>query len=431
MDRKLGFWSIFALVTGSQIGSGVFMLPASIAPFGLLGLAGWIISGIGAVGLALVFGKLCSWLPKTGGPHVYANAAFGSYAAFFVGWTYWVISWVSTPIVVVATIGYLMPLLGVYTPTQTLFLEIGLVFLITLLNLRGVSAAGHAEVFLTFLKIIPLVIMPCAAFFLFKKGNFLTPQVASYGELSHALSAVTLLTLWAFIGLESATTPAGAVKNPSKTIPRAIVLGTSCVALLYFLNSLGILGLLPGGQLINSAAPYTDAAQEIFGGNWHLVISLIAAVVCVGTLNAWILASSQISLGLSEDGFLPSFFSKKNKNGAPFYSLFISLIGIIVILILTAQENFAEQIKMMIDFSVASFLFVYIVCCLAFLKLMNRYQKRSSYLSYGYGFGALLFCCWVLYETPLQTLLIAFIFTLTGIPLFVKRFKILRNLKSV
>ena len=422
MSRKIGFWPVFALVTGSQIGSGVFMLPSNLAPYGILGLMGWVISGVGAVALALVFAKLCSWLPRTGGPHVYVNKAFGPCFAFFTGWTYWVISLVSTPVVIVASIGYLTPLIGVHSSSFNLSLEIGLIFIITLLNLRGVKAAGRAEFFLTLLKIVPLIVMPIMAFFIFNKDCFLTELPVSSGSISHSLSAVTLLTLWAFIGVESATTPAGSVENPSKTIPRAIVLGTICVAVLYFFNSLGIMGVVPGSELMNSPAPYVDAAQRIFGGNWHLIISVMASIVCIGTLNAWVLASGQISSGLAQDGLLPRFFAKKNKKEAPYYSLFMSFLGIVPLLILTSQENLARQMNMILDFSVTAFLFVYLICCLAFFKLLPRHQKRSLFVCV-YGGVALLFCIWILYETPLKTLLISGAFTVTGIPLFLWRYR--------
>ena len=108
MSRKMGFWSVFALVTGSQIGTGVFMLPSSLAPYGISSLYGWVLSSLGAIALALVFAALCAQFPKTGGPHVYVKNAFGKPPAFFTGWTYWIISWVSTTAVIVSSVGYLI-----------------------------------------------------------------------------------------------------------------------------------------------------------------------------------------------------------------------------------------------------------------------------------------------------------------------------------
>lgn len=422
-SRKIGFWSVFGLVTGSQIGTGVFMLPASLAPYGFLGLIGWIIAGLGAVSLALVFARLCSWYPKTGGPHVYVKEAFGPSAAFFVGWTYWVVSWVSTTVVVVASIGYLTPLIGSYPPMVHLFLEITLLFLITFLNLKGVKVAGHTEFFLAALKIIPLIVMPLAALFFFNRDNFAMDVAVINNPLSQNLSAVSLLAFWGFVGVEMATTPAGSVENPSKTIPRAIIIGTLSVAILYFINSLGIMGVIPGKDLMLSKAPYVDAARHIWGGNWHIIISLIASIVCIGTLNAWTLSSGQIALGLAQDGLMPKFFAQKNKNDAPLYGLFISFIGIVPLLILTSDESLARQMTMIIDFSVLSFLFVYMGSCLAFFKLRRLHKGKVSLFSLVYGLIAFLFCSWIICEMPWKTIFVASLFTISGIPLYMIRQK--------
>ncbi|CAF1223864.1 unnamed protein product [Didymodactylos carnosus] len=305
------------MVTGSQIGSGVFMLPATLAPYGLYGLGGWLISGLGAIMLALVFAQLCSWFPKTGGPHVYVKEAFGLPASFFTGWTYWIISWVSTTVVVIGSIGYLLPLLGVTSTYLKLMLEILLLISITALNFRGVTAAGHVEFILTALKIIPLLIVPLIALFYFDIHNFVLNEAVSTLTTSQLLSRVTLLTLWGFIGLESATTPADAVENPSVTIPKAVVIGTISVAVLYLMNSIGIMGVIPGNELMHSIAPYAAAVRFMFGGSWHILLSLIASIICIGTLNAWVMASGQIALGLAQDKLLPRYFGLKNKFDAP------------------------------------------------------------------------------------------------------------------
>ena len=418
MSNKIGFWAVFAVVTGSQIGSGVFMLPANLASYGVFSLIGWLISGIGAIALCLVFASLCAKFPETGGPHTYVKHSFGHSAAFFTGWTYWVISWVSTTAVIITAIGSLSVFIGERSPFIYLILEIILLLLITLLNLRGVKAAGRAELFLTLLKFIPLLIMPLVALCFFDSNNFVIDKTVSGLPTASVLAKVTLLTLWGFIGLESATTPAGSVENPSKTIPKAIISGTICVALLYFINSVGIMGLVPGKELVNSKAPYVDAAQIIFGGGWYLVVSTIASIICIGTLNAWILASGQVSLGLAEDGLMPKIFAQKNNHNAPIWGILTSCIGIIPLLFLTTNESLAQQINAIIDFSVIAFLFVYLMCSLAFLKLLIQKKIECHLRQWLFGLIATGFCLWIIYETPMKTLAIASLFVLSGLPLY-------------
>lgn len=418
MSQKIGFWSVFALVTGSQIGSGVFMLPASLAPYGLYSLWGWFFSGVGAISLALVFAKLCNKIPKTGGPHAYVQEAFGPVAGFFTGWTYWTISWVSTTAVVVASVGYLIPLIGIHDPSVHLGLEVGLLLLITWLNLRGVETAGCAEFVLTILKIIPLVILPLVAFYYFDIKNFVVSDTVQQTSMSQIFNQVTLLTLWGFIGVETATTPAECVENPCHTIPRAIILGTISVAVLYVLNSVAIQGVIAGDQLAKSSAPYVDATHAIFGGNWYMVVSLIASIICIGTLNAWMLSSGQIALGLAQDGLMPSIFSRKNKYDAPVAGLIVSCLGIIPLLFLTCGHNLAKQVSMLIDFSVIAFLFVYLVCCVALIKVSLRQGSIFTMRQKAYSAVATLFCLWVLYEASLKTVMTASLFIVTGFPMY-------------
>ncbi|MFP3023000.1 MAG: APC family permease [Wolbachia sp.] len=415
MSNKIGFLAVFALVISSQIGSGIFMLPISLAPYGAYSLISWMISGAGAVSLALVFATLCAKFPETGGPHVYVKHAFGPTAAFFVGWTYWVISWVSTTALIVVGVGYLTPFFHEDIQSMRLFLELLLFTIITLINLRGIATAGRVEFLLTVVKVAVLLAIPAAALFFFDRNNFIISEEISNLTTSQILARSTLLTLWCFIGLELATAPAGSVDNPAKTIPKAVVLGTICVAVIYFINNFAIMGLINGNNLANSRAPYVDAIKIMFSGNWHFIISIIASIFCIGSLNAWVLSSGQVVFGLAEDKLMPQFFARRNKHGSPFWGIIISSVGTAILLILTSNNNFAQQITSIIDFSVISFLFVYLACCFAFLKVII--QERSCYKLL-IGSIATTFCCWVILETPVGTLLISSLFTASGIPIY-------------
>ena len=416
MSNRIGFWSVLALVVGSQIGSGVFMSPANLASFGWYSIAGWVASAIGAISLAMVFASLCARFPRTGGPHVYIEQLFGKDISFFSGWTYWVVSWVSSTAVIVASIGYLSPFIGEQSPYVYLALEIILLLLIGSLNLFGVSIAGRAETVFTLLKFLPLFIVPIAAIWQFDISNFQVSEVVASQGTSSSIAQAALLALWGFIGLESATTPAGSVENPTKTIPRALIIGTSLVALIYVFNSVAIMGLIPGKILANSSAPYTDAAKHIFGGSWYLWISIAASIVCIGTLNAWVLTSGQISLGLAQDKMMPRVFSRRNNNGAPYISIIISCLGMIPLLILTANKNIAGQVAAVIDFSVTSFLFIYLLCSI--VNLVLSFRSRSRILSLINSLISIIFCVWVISETSLNTIMISSLFTLSGIPLY-------------
>lgn len=432
ISKKIGFWSVVSLVIGSQIGSGIFMLPASLSSFGGIGLMSWGITALGALALALIYAELCRKMPKTGGPHTYVESQFGKTAGFYCAWTYWVISWLSTPTVVVAVVGYLTPVIGNTSAKTNLILELGILFSITLLNLRGVKASSRMEFIFSVLKILPLVVVPLAGLALIDMSHFKPLNPTNHSTLS-ALNGAALLTLWGFIGVESATTPAGSVENPTRTIPKALVVGTLVVAVVYIFCSFVVMAIVPPAVLSQSKAPFADAAALIFGGNWHMIISIAASIVCLGTLNAWILTSGQIALGAASDGHFPKLFSKQNAQGAPVWSLIISSVGVVPMLVLTLDENLINQVNSIIDISVTAFLFVYIASVLSFIRMewKSRQTRSMSKIRMLIGIIGLVFCIWALWSSGIKTVSLAALVTVSGIPVYYWRKAAVAKAKAI
>jgi len=401
-QKKLGFLSIFSLVVGSQIGSGIFATPFVLAPYGLWGALGWMISGTIAVILAVIFSKLCMHYPRTGGPHVYASEAFGETIGFFVGWAYWIASWASTPIVTITAVTYFSSIVNIQNP---LLWQILLLTVVTLINLQSVQAAGKAEFVLTFFKIVPLILIPLIALYYFDASNVNTKQVMNISSMQN----IIMITLFCFLGLESATAPTEFVQTPEKTIPKAIIAGTVCVALIYVLNSIGLLGLVDTTTLMDSKAPYADATSVIFG-NFSFVMAIIGTLVCISSLNAWVLTSSQIAYGLAKDNLFPAIFKKQSKNKTPFMSVIISSGLIVPLLILINDKNVSEQISVILDYSMIIVLFVYAISSLALIKLL-KYRLLG-----GIGF---LVCMTIIALTPFSQILVSSVLILLGVPIFI------------
>lgn len=413
LPKKMGFLSIAAIVIGSQVGVGILGLPGPLASFGSVGLLGWLASAGGAILLALIFAQLSSHIPKAGGPHVYVQEAFGKDVAFFVGWGYWLIAWTSNIVVITIAVRYLTPIVGELSSMNTLALEIALVCILTLVNIYGPAFAGKVELWLTFLKCLPLIIIPIGGILYFNSDNF-EPVNAKALPVYDVMKQTALLTFWGFIGLESATANSGVVENPRKVIPRAVIFGIISVASLYILNSVGVAALVPQETLIASKAPYVDAAKKIFGDNIDIASSIIVSLACIGTLNAWILTAGQIAYGAAEDGLFPAFYSKTNKYGAPYASLLVSLVGTIILLCTTLNDDIWTQVAYMIDISVTAFLFVYLSCMIAFLKLFGREQKLYGLISILGG----IFCLWVITNSPLINTATSFALVLSGLPVY-------------
>lgn len=423
---ELGFVALVSIVIGSQIGSGTFMFPSLLAPFGTIGLLGWIVSVSGAISLALLFSRLSEKLPKNGGPHVYVSEAFGREAGFFTAWVYWIISWSSNSVLLVTTVSYLTVITGELSKIQIITIETLVLFLITFVNILGVKFSGVIEIVLTILKVAPLLIIPFILLLFFDPSLFSFNGISGLGFSNSVaiVSKTALLTFWGFIGVECATTPAERVKNPKKTIPRAICIGTVCVAFIYIANTISVIGVAGFDSLLNESAPYSIVVGRIFGGmHFDLIMAVVAMVVCIGTLNAWTLTGAQIAYGAYEDNLFPKIFGKTNKEKAPIAALLIASFGTIPFFVLQQMDFFSESgLETLINTLVSVFLIIYLACCISYIKLIKSFEgtKRGQVKAYILAGFSLMFCIFVLAENITSTMIAFTVFVLLGIPVFCK-----------
>ncbi|MGH8496297.1 MAG: amino acid permease, partial [Gammaproteobacteria bacterium] len=331
--RKVGIWTCAALVIGNMIGSGIFLLPASLASFGAISILGWIVTAGGAVLIALVFARLSRMVPRAGGPYTYARHGFGEFAGFLIAWGYWISILCGNAAIAVAMVSYLTVFVPVLGTNGALAggTAVAAIWLLSLVNARGVSAAGRVQVTTTILKLIPLVALGTLGFAWFDADNFLPFNVSGTSDFS-AVTATAALTLWAFLGLESATIPADDVDDPSRTIPRATVLGTVVAAIVYISTTAAVMGIVAPSTLAESQAPFALAASSIWGSWAGYAVAAGAVISCFGALNGWILNSGQIPLAAARDDIFPRQFSRITPRGAPVFSLIVSatLVTILV-----------------------------------------------------------------------------------------------------
>ena len=325
-----------ALVVGNMVGSGVFLLPASLAPYGTISMVGWVVTATGAVLLALVFARLARLRPAAGGPYAYTRESFGDFAGFMIAWGYWISLWAGNAAIAVGFAGYvtfLVPGMAdrpAYGATAALLA----IWILTAVNTRGVRTVGWVALVTTVLKVIPLLAIGTLGFLYVDGANF-RPFNASGGSAMSAVTACAALTLWAFLGLESATIPADDVEAPERTIPRATILGTVLAAVIYILSTGAVLGLVPRDVLAASTAPFADAAQAVWGGPTATIVAVGAAISAFGALSGWILLAAQIPRAAARDGLFPAIFGRLSAKGVPTSGLVIS--GILSSLLLVAS----------------------------------------------------------------------------------------------
>jgi len=373
-ERQLGFLMCTALVIGNMIASGIFLLPASLAPYGLNSIVAWLVTAAGALFIAAVCAALGRVFPTACGPYDYARIAFGEPAGFVVAWVYWISIWVSNAAIATASVSYLsdfVPALGAQ-PTSALA-TIAVIWLFTCVNVYGTRAAGSLQMVTTALKVIPLIAVAGLGVVLFIAGDpALTQSVRGPIHFSaDAITAAAALTLFSFLGLESATVPAGKVADPERTIPRATLLGTLVTAVIYVLACTSVLLLLPAETLAQSHAPFADVARMFWGEYAANAVSVFAVISAAGALNGWILLQGELPFHMARQGTFPAIFAQETPRHTPAMSLYIGSVLTSILLLMNSTRSMVDLFSFMVLLGTAACLIMYLTSALAVLKLLR------------------------------------------------------------
>ena len=418
--RTIGFWTAVALVMGNMIGSGVFLLPASLAPYGGIGLVGWLLSTAGAVLLALVFARLARFNPATGGPYAYTRRAFGDLPGFLVAWGYWISVWCANAALSVAFVGYLDPFIPgiVRNPVSAAALAVGTLWLLTAVNVRGVRTAGRVQVVTTAIKILPLALIGLAGLFFLDRSHFAIAQTDPRA-FARGVTATATLTLWAFLGLECATIPAGAIRNPERTIPRATIVGTLLAGIIYIVSTIGVLGVLPPATLGQTTAPYAEAARALAGDRAAAVIALGAAISCFGALNGWILIVGQLPMAVAQDSLFPRIFGRLSARGTPVAGLVIGGILATSLISMNYTRGLVELFTFIILLATLSTLVPYAFCSLAgFMTDQEAERPRAPGASIVAAL-AFAYSLWAIGGAGAEVVYWGFLLLIAGLPVYV------------
>lgn len=375
--RKLGLVAATSLVIGNMIGSGVFLLPSSLAPYGLTAIWGWAITAVGAILLALVFARLSRMMVGAGGPYAYTRAGFGDFAGFWIAWGYWIALWAGNAAIAVAFVGYAAAFFPALNRNGLLAAAaaIGLVWALTAVNLRGVGPAGRVQTVSTVVKLIPLAAMATIGLLWFSGANPTVWQpTAAEPNVLVAVQAVVALTLWSFLGLESASVASEGVENPTVTVPRATVLGTLVTAAVYMLSSVAIMGAVPGAALATSTYPFADAARIMWGDWAFYLVAFCAAVSCLGALNGFTLITPQVSAAAAADGLFPRRFGEMSRAGVPAYGLVVAgaLVSVLLAINYSGSSGAVAIFNFIILLATLTTLLPYAFCAMAELILFVR-----------------------------------------------------------
>lgn len=423
-QQKLGLWMLTALVAGNIVGSGIFLLPASLAEYGSISLLAWIVTAGGALLIALVFAKLGTVMPRVGGPYAYCREAFGDFIGFQMAYNYWIALWVGNAAIAVALTGYLsffFPFL-VKNAVWSCLVSIAWVWLVTFINMLGVRHAGIFQLLTTILKLLPLLLIAFVGIFAIHP-HYLADFNLSGKSNFVAFSSAATLTLWSFIGLESASVPAGHIVDPTRNIPRATILGVLIATVVYMLSSIAVMGSMPLSQLAHSNAPYADAARLMFGPIGSSVVALGAVISCLGALNGWVLLQGQIPLAAAQDKLFPLVFEKKSANGTPVVGLVVSSLLITLLLLTTLSHSLVKQFTIIILLATLASLIPYFLTTMAelilFVKYPGLFKSKKLLGSVLVAILAGVYSFWVIIGSGEETVFYGTLLLLSSVPVYV------------
>ena len=418
--KIIGFWRGWSIAVGCAVGSGIFMMPTLLAPYGLIGFGGWLIAGAGSVLVALTMSRLVRRIPKTGGPYVYANEGLGHFAGFIIAWTYWVacitaIAGIS--IAFVSYLGFFIPAIS-HSSLLSLLASLVLVWLIVTLNIFSIESSAKFQVVSTLLKLLPLFFMMFLGLVGFDSNNLpeMNPTNANPFIL---LATVTTLVMWSFVGIETATVPAENFINPEKTIPKVLIAAVLSVLTIYILVSIAVAAIVPADELMNSSAPFALAATKILGFSGGVIIAFGALISTLGSLNANTLTAGNITFAAARDKLLPSKFLTLSDAGTPIFSFILAGSFVSFLLMLNYTKGLIDAFIFFAMLSTLSTLIAYLFCAMAELKfLKNDDSSKQRNTAIFLTFGTFLYAFFAIWGAGMEIVFYSFMLILVGMPMY-------------
>lgn len=425
LKKEISLFMATMLVCGNMIGSGVFMLPATLAEVSgpLPTIIAWIITTIGSILIAVSFANLGSKYPQTGGAYQYTKEAFGEFAGFLSAWLYWNGSWIGNSAIIVALASYTASIIpALHNPVISIIFTSSILWIFTIINIVGVKQAGKIQTFATVFKIVFFALFIIVAFLNFDTANIGNLIPSGKGLDTIPLAATT--TLWAFVGMESATVTAGEIKDPEKNVRKSTIYGLIIAAIIYILISVASMGAMSNEALAVSSAPLTDILTNILGTAIGRFLT-VAVIICIlGTTIGWLLSTARVSFAAGEDGVFPKFFGKISpKYNTPVNSLVIGSVLVNILLIMNYQKGMVSAFTFITILATLSFLPVYLLTVAAEMMLMFKKGEKFTFKIFIkksiIPMIAFIYTLWTIYGSGAETVMWGFLLMLAGIPFYI------------
>jgi len=382
--KLLGPWLTLGLVVGGVIGSGVFLLPVSLAPLGASVPIGWLISGIGIMAMAYCASRIVS--PDGGGLQTYVENELGPVTGFLVTWMVWNSSWIGVPAMALASAAALARIFPGLEP-YVILLSASFIVVVALINLRGIKAAGELNFVTVLIKIVPLLAVVLIAALLAGKGAPLQRIDVPPPTLANIATA-SALCLFALTGFEFAVSPVGKIRDPERNLARALVIGIATIAIAYLVATLSLSLVIPNSTIAKAIAPFPDAVGLYWGEGAAKLAALAIAISAFGTLNVALLGCGEMFYSMGLRGDVPRLFSATNRYNAPWAAQLINAALGCILLALNAGQGTAKLFAFISVLAADAVLYLYAAASIA-AAIKDR--KPSTYIACAIGLAFTVF----------------------------------------
>ncbi|MGL5757807.1 putrescine-ornithine antiporter [Plesiomonas sp.] len=390
-SKKMGLIGLTVLVAVNMMGSGIIMLPASLAQTGAISLLSWVVTAVGAMCIAYTFAKCGAFCKRDGGMSAYSEEAHGKSSFFIASYTYYVCLVISAVAIAVSCVGYLKPFfpwLGL-TPIHTFVGVVAILVLTMVANFAGPKITGQISGFTVWGIIIPVAGLSIIGWFWFDPKIFIAAWNPHADTTVHAVSSGIALTLWAFLGIESAGANSGAVENPERNVPLACLFGTAFAAIVYIASTSVIQGIVPNELLATSDAPFGLVFSMMFSPLVGQIVTALAVIACIGSLLGWQFTNAQVSKAAADSKLFPQIFSKINAAGAPVAGMLIMLAFELILACMTISPNLISQFNALLNLAVFINMVPYILSMTGLEVLLRKNKVSKSQYKIGATVGTI------------------------------------------
>jgi putrescine:ornithine antiporter len=371
--KKMSLMQLTVLVAVNMMGSGIIMLPTNMAQVGAISLLSWGVTAVGSMAIAYGFAQCGLFNNRPGGMSAYAEDAYGKPGYFIVFLLYFFSLAIGNVAIAISAVGYLATFVAALsaTPIATCISVIALLWLTTIANFGGPSITGRIGQITVWGVIIPVAGLSVIGWFWFSGETFSqawNPQGMSIGE---GVGSSIALTLWAFLGMESAAQNSDAVENPKRDVPLACMFGTLGAAAIYILSTTVIQGIVPNAELAKSTGPFGLAYAHMFNPTIGSIIMGLAVMACLGSLLGWQFTIAQTAKAAADDRMFPTLFSKINRLGAPVLGMITMGVVQTLMALSTISPSLSEQFSALVNLAVVTNVVPYIISLSALVVMMK------------------------------------------------------------